>query len=443
MAIRTDTPLAVFHRRRAMQLAYWNGAIWSIGNGLASSLLILYLAMELDVPGIGLGISLILASPQLIGLLRLGVPALIGRMASRKQFCLTAYLLSGVVIATLPMAAAPGRLPTAAASLTALVALWCVYQLLEYLGTIALWSWLADLVPQRVRGRFLGRRERWMAAGQAAAMLSSGLFVWGWQLTRPESPRWIGYAIAAMLGAAFIVAAVAPLALMPSVVGRQAKPTVVSLRAMWAPLTNARFLRLLAVRCWLSLFNGVIQSPQNLFPNRVLGLRLFTMLALKVGLRMGQWTISPRLGRLVDRVGNRPVLALCLLVVAQGPLFYFMATPQRPWWIIGAWTCWIAWAGLNIGLPNLMLKIAPGESNTPYIATWFAVADLCHGLSTILGGVLFDKYRNTVFGTLGITLDYYHVAFLFGWVASSVGAILLLWLVQEGPAKTCHRTAKP
>ena len=442
MALRTDPPLAVFHRRRAMQMAYWNGALWSIGNGLASSLLILYLAMELDVPGIGLGIGLILAAPQLAGLLRLGAPALIGRLASRKQFCLAAYLCSGLVIATLPMAAAPGRLPTAAASLTVMVTLWCLYQLLEYLGTVALWSWLADLAPQAVRGRFLGRRERWMAAGQAAAMLSSGLFVWGWQETRPDTPRWIGYAIPAMLGAAFIVAAVVPLALMPNVVGHQAKRENVSLRAMWAPLTDSRLLRLLAFRCWISLFNGVIQSPQSLFPNRVLGIRLFTMLALKVGLRLGQWTVSPRLGRLVDRLGNRPVLVVSLLVVAQGPLFYFLASPQRPWWIIGAWMCWIAWAGLNIGLPNLMLKIAPIESNTPYIATWFAVADLCHGLSTILGGVLFDKYRNTVFPGLGVVLDYYHAAFLFGWITWSLGVIVLLWLVHEGPARTRCRTAK-
>jgi len=37
--------------------------------------------------------------------------------------------------------------------------LWCTYHLLEYLGTVALWAWLADLVPLRIRGRFLGRRE--------------------------------------------------------------------------------------------------------------------------------------------------------------------------------------------------------------------------------------------------------------------------------------------
>ena len=418
-------------RRRALRLAYWNGAIWSIGNGLASGPLVLYLAMELDVPGIGLGISLILAAPQLIGLLRLGVPALIGRLGGRKRFCVAAYLASGAVLAVLPLAASPGRLPTARASLAALVTLWCIYQLLEYLGTVALWSWLADLAPRPIRGRFLGRRERGMAAGQAAAMLLSGLFVWKWQQAWPELPRWIGYAISAMLGAAFIAGAVVPLVLMPGETGRWAPPPRVGLRAMLAPMADWRFLRLLAFRCWLSFFNGIILSPQNIFPIRVLGMGLFTMLGLKVGLRVGQWTVSPRLGRLVDRVGNRRVLALSLLVVAQGPVFYFLAAPSRPWWIVGAWACWIAWAGLNIALPNLMLSFSPPASNTPYIATWFAASEICHGLSTILGGVLFDRYHNSVFAGLGVGMDYYHAAFLFGWITCSLGVPLLLRMVKE------------
>ncbi len=150
--------------------------------------------MEFDVPGIGLGISLILAAPQLAGLLQLGAPPLIGRLVDRKRFCLAAYLLSALVLAALPWVAVPGRLPSAAMSLFALVALWCAYQVLEYLGAVALWSWLADLVPLRIRGRFLGHRERWMAAGQAVGMAAGGLLLWQWQQTWPDQPRWIGYA---------------------------------------------------------------------------------------------------------------------------------------------------------------------------------------------------------------------------------------------------------
>ena len=45
-------------RRRARDLAYRNGGLWAIGNGLCSTMLVVYVAMEFDVSGVGLGISL-------------------------------------------------------------------------------------------------------------------------------------------------------------------------------------------------------------------------------------------------------------------------------------------------------------------------------------------------------------------------------------------------
>ncbi len=171
--------------RRAVRMAYWNGALWAIGNGLASSPLVLYLVMEYRVSGLGVGIALVLAAPHLVGLLRLAVPLVMDRCGGRKPFCLATCLLSGLALLGLPVAAAGGRL-SAGRSLAALILLWCACQLLEYLSLVALWSWLADLVPRPVRGHFIGRRECWMAAGQAAAMLASGLFMWGWTRMHPE-----------------------------------------------------------------------------------------------------------------------------------------------------------------------------------------------------------------------------------------------------------------
>jgi hypothetical protein len=169
-----DSRLVIRHRRRARRLAYWNGAIWAVGNGLASTTLVVYLALDLGAEGIGLGIGLILAARHVVGLLRLGAPAVIGRLVDRKRFCLASFLLGTLLLLALPLVAAPGRLPSPAASLGALVALWCLYHLLQYLGMVALWSWIADLVPVEIRGRFLGRRERWMVAAEAACSSGDG-----------------------------------------------------------------------------------------------------------------------------------------------------------------------------------------------------------------------------------------------------------------------------
>ena len=154
------------------------------------------------------------------------------------------------------------------------------------------------------------------------------------------------------------------------------------------------------------------------------------MLAMQTGMRLGQLTVSPWMGRLADRVGNRSVMLGCLLLVAQGPLFYLLSTPDRRWWIIGAWIVWIAYAGINVCLPNLLLKLSPGESNTPYIATFYAVTGLSYAANTILGGALFDRYRDWTCTCCGVVLDYYQGIFLLGWIARSMGVLVLLFVIE-------------
>src|SRR3972149_1991329 len=96
------SPLSAVDRRRARRLAYLNVGLWAVGNGLPSSTLVIYLALDLGAPRIGLGISLILAARHLVGVLRLGTPLLIGRLADRKTFCLVTFLLSGLLLFCLP-----------------------------------------------------------------------------------------------------------------------------------------------------------------------------------------------------------------------------------------------------------------------------------------------------------------------------------------------------
>ena len=157
-------------------------------------------------------------------------------------------------------------------SLAALVGLWCLYQLLEYLGTVALWSWLADLVPLRIRGRFLGRRERWMAAGQAVGMASGGVMVW--QCRRSNSgARAVGELCRAGLCRGSADGdALLPLDEIPAGRLQPSGPAGATLRDMLAPLADRRLLGLLLFGCWLSFFNGLFETPQHKFPYEVLGL---------------------------------------------------------------------------------------------------------------------------------------------------------------------------
>ncbi len=211
IGIKNSPPaLSIAQRRWAWNMAYWNIGLWAIGNGLSSSTLVVYLALELDAPKIGLGIGLILAMRHLVGLLRLAAPVLIGRIADRKTFCLGTFFLSGLLLFCLPFLSAPGTLRSAGMSLAALVILWTLHHLMQYLGTIALFSWLADVAPLRIRGRFF-RLSRTLAGcrrSRRRTCLRIVLILVDRNIQSKSAAKWIGYAIPAGLGAWFMIAAI-------------------------------------------------------------------------------------------------------------------------------------------------------------------------------------------------------------------------------------------
>ena len=421
-------------RRDAIQLAYWNGLLWAVGNGLASTTLVVYLALDLGAKGRAIG--WILAAPQLVGTLRWWLSRWVGRGSQRKRFCLASYAVSVALLLLLPVVSAPDVLPTTQSSLAALVVLWCGYHFFEYLGTMALWSWLGEMAPPRVRGRFLGRREAWMIVGRLVSMMAAGGFAYLWRRWQPEAAAWLGYSIPAAAGALMMLLALLPLVKAPALDAVSSRCLSKNTNAAWwQPALDRRFGRLLVFGCWFSFFNGLTQSVQNIYPARILGFSLLAMLGFRTLMRLGQLAIAPEVGRLVDRIGNRPVMMSALAVVACGPAFFLIATPESPWWVVGAFVAWTAYAGLNVGLPGLILKLSPaGSDNAPHLGFYFGVTGLVYAVSTLLGGELFDWAVSRgpwQLGWLG-SLDGYGALFLLGWVTRLSAIVWLSRVVEPG-----------
>jgi MFS family permease len=412
--------------RRAMWLANANAALWAVGNGLVSTLLVIYLAADLGAEG--LAISLILAAPRFAGVLRLGVPALIAHLQSRKGVCIGAYIVSGLLLCLVPSVALLERQTANSFAVGTLVGAWCAYHLAEYVGTVALWSWLGDLTPPRVRGRLLGHRERWLVIGRLGGLAGSAslAIVWPWLL--PEAARWQPLALSAAVGAAMMLLAVVPLTLMPAV--RHA-PSAVP-RAPWRTLGRAlldpAYQRLLLFSCSFSVVNGITAAAQEVYPIRVLGLSYPNRQILQGAMRAGQLAIAPWMGRLLDLWGNRPVIILTQLIAATGPLFFIVATPERPWLVAGAFAVWVAYAGLNVGLDNIKLKLAAENNNAPYIATYHALSDLANGIAIVAGGMLLERLPAA--GSQSMSL--YAYLFLFGWLGRTLVACLAASIIEPG-----------
>ncbi|MEM8945771.1 MAG: MFS transporter [Planctomycetota bacterium] len=414
-------------RRNSIVMAYANGGLWGLANGLASTTLVVYLAKEYGAAG--MAISWLLAAPSNVGLLRLLTPYWLEKVKSRKIFCGGMFLTSAMLLFALPFLSAPGVFESQKVSIVVLIVLWIGCRVLEYIGAVAFWSWLGDLVPGAVRGHFVGRREAWLNAGKVLGIVVAavGTQLWMNHCDAIQQPalKWRAYAGCSLASAVMLIVSLVPLLRMndlPLHRTGDSKPYDLK-RQLTLPFRDPKFRRLLRYGTWFSFSNGLVQTARFVLFAYELGVPFAMKKGLDATSRGSQSLIMPRIGAWIDQHGNVPVLAISQGVVALAPLFFLAASPDAKWWILGGYLCWIAFAGQNVAQPNLMLELSDPEEKTTYISAYYAWCFFALSVGSLLGGVLFDWLKQnveppTVFGW---TLDQFAIIFIATFCLKSIG----------------------
>ncbi|WP_425616089.1 MFS transporter [Anatilimnocola sp. NA78] len=415
--------------------AHLNGLLWGLGNGLVSTTLVTYLARELGAEGTALG--LILAAPNLAGTLRLSTPRILRFVGSRKWFSVAAFLLSCLLLLALPIVCRPDASEHDRWKLAWLVNLWGGWHLAMFVGAIALWSWLGDVAPSATRGTFIGLRNSLLAIGNIAGILAAAAFAHYYPLWNVAAGKWEALSFPAFAGAWCMIVAIVPLIWMPE--PPLVLPPRSSRRELWDVLTDLRFRPLLGFWCYAGLANGVTQAAQAFFPIVVLKLPVSEVLQLVALMHLGQILISPLIGYFADRGLSRSIMIVSQIIVSVSLLFFTLATREHPFWFGGAYVCWIAYAGLNVCLPHLMLKLSPGENSPPHISAYFALGGLVTALSAVLFGLLFDQRPRQEPVDLGyLSVDRFHLFFVIGTLAR-LSAVVWLWFLPATSSPTRQR----
>ncbi|MDO4586629.1 MAG: hypothetical protein Q4C95_04940 [Planctomycetia bacterium] len=366
----------IFERHRGRRLFCWNAFFWGLGNGLVSTSLVIYIirslaANSMDKAQIGIAISWIIAAPRLIGLLRILTPCLIDWVGNRRRVCFGGYLLSPLVLLLLPISVpilSRWSVHYINETLWIIGLIWAIYHLIEYFASITLWSWIADLVSARIRVPFLANRERWMIAGQFLGMLLAGLYSYLRIQSREAAlipfditQHWKIYLLPAWFGILFLILAAFPILGIPEVALKKVDSLKERLKELLLPFRSRSFLCFVCFGCWIQMANGLTQSPQSIFQMNILNVSMLTALMLGSWTKIGQMCLAHQTGKWFNRWGNRRLIAISLLIVSTGPLFYLFATPEYWFLIIFAATVWIGWIGVNLGISNLSIVLSPAH----------------------------------------------------------------------------------
>lgn len=421
-------------RRRSIVMAYLNAALWGIGNGLAGTTLVFYLANEYEATGSQL--SWILAAPALVGVLRLLTPLWMDQVGSRKRFCIRMFFGSALILLGLPLMSAPGFLPEAAHSIAALIVCWACYHLFEHFGVVALWSWFGDLVPSGIRGRFVGRRSGWMSGGRVVGIIIAATVTTLWrnhlQSTEHLQDIWQAYATLASSGAALMMVAIVPLRFMtdpasPSEVGNRIPSE--RWREILNPFLDKRFRRLLYYSWWFSFANGITDTAIRIYQVSVLQLTFAEKRILDSSSRGIQSFVMPWAGIQADRHGNVIVLVISQALVSAALLFLLPATAEAKWWVVGTYVLWIAYAGANVAMPNLLLQLSEPQCSAAYSAAWFSSTQLVYAVSALLGGRFYEFMQRHWHppDLAGWQIDHFAALILLGWGLRSAG---IFWALR-------------
>lgn len=303
------------------------------------------------------------------------------------------------------------------------------------LGGVAWLSWMADLVPIGLRGRYFGSRNLLCGVASAVSTVAGG-----WLLDRfpGVGPPW-GFAT---LFALAVLAGWGSLHYLrripePPVAAEPAAERFADL--VRQPFRDRNFWRLVRFSI---LWNGSVHFAAPFFTVYMLeSLRVsYTQVATLATLSTVAHLVTIRgWGRLADQYGNRPVMLVTGAAAVWVPLLWLGVDRDNFAWlapaihVVGG----AAWAGHGLAASNLLLKLAPRAHNAVYFSSFATLNGLGSAVGPIAAGLLARWLRPHGLQLGPLALDSFSVIFACSFLGRAT-TLLLLRKVAE-PRQTSAR----
>jgi predicted MFS family arabinose efflux permease len=295
-----------------------------------------------------------------------------------------------------------------------------------------LWlSWMADLIPRRVLNTYWGRRQRWMYMTWTASFLAVAAFV-----SFARLPVTVAFPVLATVAA---VAGILDIVLFvrvrepPNAVMR-GKPI---LETMLAPLRSREYRPFVLYSCVWAGSAMFAAAFMQVYILKVLGLTVWQTTLVWCAVGVGVALASSFWGRLADHHGHRPVLAICMGLKSLIVMAFLLVTPKTAIWVLPAMllvdSLWDA--GLMVATNGYMLKIAPQQNRSMFIASITGLAGICGGLGAMLGGAFLNAVSEFSIDLFGRAWGNYHLLFAVN-VLMRLACISLALGVREPKSTT-------
>jgi len=323
-------------------------------------------------------IALVATMPPLAGALFQFLAAWLGHRTGRRKPVILAGATMQVLV-WLPLLLLPVWFPQHA--ITLLIACLVIYYAGSNLAAPLWASLMGDLVPERKRGRFFGRRTRLATITSFIALAAAGAILYGF--TR-FGHTWLGFAVVFFIAALARLVSVYHLACMhePGTQGA-ALPGFRISRQWLRSLQHSHALRFSLYLVCMQAAVGVSAPFFAVYMLRDLQYNYIQFMANTGTAVLMQFLMLNTWGRISDVFGNRLILVTTGSMIPFLPLLWLVS--GNFWYLIGVQVIsGFAWAGFSLSAGNFLYDLIPGSRR----ATSMAFHNVFVAIGVFLGGML-------------------------------------------------------
>jgi len=383
--------------KRDMSMSILEGAFATLMGTLIGGAFLTGFAISLGADSFIIGI--LAAVPLLANVLQIFGSYLIDRIGDTKRVCIIYVILHRFfwfLIVISPFILLKVQLYDI--RIWIFVVLLAVASIFASISSVSWNSWMADLIPAKVRGRFFAKRNMLAQIVGMLTALLAGLFLDYWQ-GLPGDSQFQSYGFV-YLFAIGTLAGLVSIFLLNKTRHPIKKELVDSgfLKRLKLPLKYISFRHfIIFTACWgftvslVSPFFSVYMIRTIKIPFSII--TLFTVISGITGIiGMRIW------GKFIDKYGPKPLLYICSIGASIIPALWIFATVDNYTiiWYINIISGFF-WSGIGLASSSMMMNLAPSKDNAVFFAVFAAITGMAGALAPIFGGYLVSVFTNISF----------------------------------------------
>jgi MFS family permease len=431
--------------RKGLKISVWEGAFATVHLTLTSGVFLIGYALMLGVNDFQLG--LLTALPFLAQMVQPLAALLVGNLKKRKTFTLTGSVFFRgiwIFLVFLPFLFLSHQDPADKNyKISLFLLIIALSAVVNNFTTVSWLSWMADLVPEKIRGRYFGIRNTLLQVVTILVYFGGAKLIDYYKSLKPDQISFrlldfsrftnlsvLGFSLIFFIGVIAALFAGLLLYFQPEPFFHRS-PNKEGFKDLLIPFKDKDYQKLIRFFVWWSLTVG-ISAPfwgAHMLRNLHLDYYLISLFSIVSG------TVSlisqPFWGKMIDRYGCKPVLKFNLIFILFIPYLWFFVTPQNYFLLwVDALMSGIFWAGFNLAIFTIVLQISPQEGRPYFLASTYFVNGLFTFLASFIGGIIANQLSFFKWQIFGQTLVNFHILFFLSALGRFWGLYVLGKIVE-------------